>query len=223
MEISETFVTADQLVETNPGGYVEITDFGGSVNELFKSLIIEIANIGNGVGQFIPEQSIDNYIHMNFYFQVNLNPSPEPTGYYNRYDLGTVTELATYVKNNLNDKIIPYVKQEFLNRVGLSENQFIIRVKNLKVYPTVQTNKNIQPCITNILVTIEFDMSIQDMSGFIPGGEYALKIKYNNLCSSYTTQSVDELRDWARTIGVRNYMNLLKEQLCEAIKSTYGW
>lgn len=129
---------------------------------------------------------------------------------------------------NIIEKTTPVVKENYLHGGSLSSNQFIIKFINIKFIPNVRfyidgsyiPEENYYGYLTGE-VDIRIILNIEDISGLEPGQIQALQIKYNNLCSSYTVQSINELQQWAKQLGLPNYGT--KQDLCLAIKTYYGF
>ena len=137
--------------------------------------------------------------------------------------------LRDTILNNLRAKMERTLSDDILVQLGLSPQQFIIKIHDIKIAdlgvytyvdgigaPDVFIGPGIDTTITVIL-------SIEDISGFEPGEDQALRIQYNNLCSNYTVQSEAELRNWAVQLQIPGAIGMNKLALCQSIVDYYGW
>jgi hypothetical protein len=132
--------------------------------------------------------------------------------------------------SNIIAKMSPTVKEDYLSRVSLSNDQFIIKLINIDLRPDVRAYadsgydlgpENNQYGSLTAEVYITLILNIEDISGLEPNEIQALQAKYNYLCSEYSRQAITELQEWAKQLGLPIYNT--KQELCLAIKSYYGF
>ena len=136
-------------------------------------------------------------------------------------------DIKDIAMSNIRQIMVPIVKKEYLNEAGLSEDQFIIRTLGIRIRPNVKAYVDAEELSENHLgnlfgeILFTITINIEDISELEPEGFEFLKIKYNNLCGSYTTQSFIELEEWGERLGITG--DQTKESLCEAIRDYYNF
>jgi hypothetical protein len=121
---------------------------------------------------------------------------------------------------NITNKMTP-VNTNFLNKVGLSENQFIINLISLDIYSNVKVYQEpgeIGDFTKEIL--IDLIINIEEISELHPGGLEMLYLKYKNLCVNNSRYNLNELREWVQDLG---YILGSKDEMCQIIKTHYGF
>ena len=101
------------------------------------------------------------------------------------------------------------------NGPRLYPDQFVIKTHNIDMEAFVTVNRGKRKVFLEQGIDIELVMSIEDISGFEPEGRQALYTKFNYLCSHNSLDSLDELRDWAQSLGIVYSGSSSKDQLCE--------
>jgi len=121
---------------------------------------------------------------------------------------------------NITKKMSP-VSDKNLNDTGLSEEQFVIQLISLNIYPEVRVyqEKNEVALFTKEIF-IELVLNIEDITELHPGGLQMLYIKYNNLCQDNSRYSLTELKEWVENLG---YKTSTKQQMCRIIKNHYNF
>ena len=155
----------------------------------------------------------------------------------NKYtSLGSyIEEFATKkdeIKNGARWAVQPTVKGELLESHGLSEEQFLIKVLSINVWPhaivTYQDSESWYDRenyggVFQFAVVVEFRVTIEDISTIEPEGIETQLARYRNLCSSSSRYNDNELRTWAKSLGFENTDTMSKDALCEVVGGYYGF
>ena len=215
------FVNADDLVDS--------ADLRIALESIIKQIIVpafEGVYTNYQIFGFATEED-------NLYYAVGFEVFNKKINYFNTFD-DNFTNIFMSIKDKAMDyikqKMQPSIKHTYLEQVGLSSDQFIIKLVDIKIaantFVYIDPKKieyNGLPYYGNFIgqVFVALTLNIEDISGLEPGEIQALQIKYNNLCSSYSTLSMLELREWALQLQLPN--NGTKSDLCTAIKTYYGF
>lgn len=130
--------------------------------------------------------------------------------------------LAIYpeIVKNITKKMSPVNTKE-LNKAELSEDQFIIKLIDLTIYPEVRVfNEANEPGYYIKEIYIELILNIEDVSELHPDGIQMLYLKYKNLCKDNSIYSLTELKQWIGSLG---YKVDTKQQMCQLIKMHYDF
>lgn len=119
---------------------------------------------------------------------------------------------------NIANKMTP-INADFLNKAGLSENQFIMHLISLDIYPNVRFyQESGSPGDFTKEILIDLILNIEEISELHPGGVQMLYLKYKNLCVNNSIYDLNELREWVRGLG---YNLGSKDEMCKIIKTHY--
>lgn len=130
--------------------------------------------------------------------------------------------LAIYpeIVKNITKKMSPVNAIE-LNKAELSEDQFIIKLIDLTIYPEVRVyNEANEPGYYIREIYIELTLNIEDVSELHLDGIQMLYFKYKNICEDNSRYSLTELKEWVESLG---YKVDTKQQMCQLIKMHYDF
>lgn len=214
--------------------YVKAEDLGfiGSkfiYGEFFKAMQDLLSNI------IIPEFksiSTDFYldevtdVHDHILLQCRINVSNKEITLKNEVEYDSINFLKDFLKLynqaivNISDKMSP-VHEKDLNNAGLSEDQFIVNLISLNIYPNVKIfNAPGQlPDLTEEIL-IDLILNMEEISELRPGGLGMLYLKYKNLCMNHSRYNTNELKEWIQDLG---YNLSSKEEMCHMIKTHYDF
>lgn len=145
-----------------------------------------------------------------------------------------ITEFAgkkQQILNGLRWAIYPTMKEELLDKYDLSAEQFLIKTERLEVLPQLSAIYSTDQALldpsyagrTLFIVSVVFYLSIEDLSTLEPEGEEVIRLRYNNLCTTNSRYSEQELRRWALDLSIPGAGDMSRLQLCDAVKEYYGW
>ena len=145
-----------------------------------------------------------------------------------------ITEFADKkqrILNGVNWAISPTMKESLLEQYDINAEQFLVKTVKVEVLPRLTTSYSTRAARddrnyageTLFIMAVVFYLSIEDLSTLEPGGDEAVRLRYNNLCSERSRYSENELRSWAVELGLNDAGEMTKEELCQAVKQYYGW
>ena len=122
---------------------------------------------------------------------------------------------------NLKAAFYPTVKAADLHSVGLSPDQFLIRLVDVSMSPDIRVYRNSEAAETFVGENIYVDLTlhIEDISVFEPEGDLYLLTKYRYLCEHGGT---GDLELWLYGLGYET-QGMSKDQMCATIRRHYGF
>lgn len=202
----------------------ELAIFGVTISDINVN---ELTFYNNPIipGYYGGFRSEPNLVSYGFHIIAEHHPYDPNSQSYFGLNLTYFLDKVKHFERNMTNNIVPTVKPGFLNKVGLSEDQFIITTTfNIYEYSvSIPPPQPGQSSFIELNFGFRIYFQVEDISSLAPGGLMALKVKFNNLCSDYTVQSIDELRQWVLSLNIPNSSKMTKLQLCNALSSHYKW
>jgi hypothetical protein len=157
----------------------------------------------------------DNYV------VPNKSLTKYPYSEYTSQDfLKSFLQIYPIALKNISKKMSP-ISDKKLNDAGLSEDQFIIQLISLSIYPEVRVfQEESETALYVKEIYIELILNIEDITELQPDGLQMLSIKYTNLCQDNSRYSLNELTEWVESLG---YKVGTKQQMCRIIKNHYNF
>lgn len=151
----------------------------------------------------------------------NKSLTKNPHSEYTSHDfLKLFLQIYPQAMKNIIKKMSP-VNDKTLNDVDLSEDQFIIQLISINIYPEVRVFGEPGEIASFVKeIYIELVLNIEDITELHPNGLQMLSIKYNNLCEKNSRYSLNELKEWVESLG---YKVGTKQQMCRIIKNHYDF
>ncbi len=190
------------------------------IDKLLKNIILpEFKTFSN---DYYLDEIIDINNNVKFLCRFEVDHDYLVPNKYNEYTSSDFLKkfLAIYpdIVKNITKKMSP-VNNKKLNKAELSENQFIINLIDLNIYPEVRVfNEPNIPVIYTKEIYIELILNIEDITDLHPGGVQMLYLKYKNICEDSSRYSLIELKEWTESLG---YKVGTKQQMCKLIKMHY--
>lgn len=197
------------------------------VSEEFSEIaeVIDVETITDTKGEISEENTLR--------VDVNVEINTENLVVGGRYDSGKIIERYYEMKDGAINNIMKKRKEGIMTKVGLAPENYKLRIVGVTTELTVSTMmremRDTEVTIGDIIgysyvnVKVGIIMSIEDITGYEPGGDQALRIRYNALCKAESMYGMDELQKWAKEIGIRKIEEKDKIMLCQEIREYYGW
>jgi len=129
------------------------------------------------------------------------------------------------ILKNIEKKLFPCIKEEELVKGGILPQHYVIQTHDFKLHTQIDNyveskNKNGQEILygSSLNFSIHFDitLTIDDISGLIPGGEEMEKIKLNQMIKSDVFSA--DLKESVLSLGDYDVENMSPNELKEIIK-----
>lgn len=196
------------------------------INPIFESVFTDIGNV------VVAPEEITNGVGNVVVFSVGrsciLTDDKRASDFVRLFEeyADGLGQILSDVKRAMN----PTVKADLMEKYGLSGEQFIIRLVNVKVglKNKCMFNRG-EKCnldyggAMRFGVIVHFHLLIEDVSAYGPEGIEAQRLRYNNLCITEARYPESEVRDWARSLGISDADVMTKPELCAAVRNHYDF